>query len=363
MNTLSDVLSPSQAVSVEWRPGPCSPGVPALATPIDLDPLSSGDIVTIVSVIVAAIGVGFAAAYAKRQIRVAQGQLQAAREQLEQQSRQLEQQSKQLKQQSQTTRGQFLLALHERFREHESIHLRLRNAESDYKWWRGPEPSGDEWAEVEAYMGLFERVWMLVKGKSIDINVIERLYGYRVVNIVINDKIREEKLDDQATAKYHTPPHVTGERPKRKPERFRPCAVPRSKAMATTSALAIVSRVRGPNGAEHREARVVSHARRCYEHGASWPGILAPRGASPQGVGRPPPLRSRRPRWSFVTERKGQAAPLRRPTPVTSARCRAERRPEQFRASARPVREALPHRESCASHFHGRAPRYHVRLG
>jgi hypothetical protein len=159
-----------------------------LATLIDLDPLSSGDIVTIASVLVAAVGVAFAARYAKRQIGVAQDQLKAAREQLEQQS--------------QTTRGQFLLALHEQFREHDDIHLRLRNAESDYKWWRGRQPSGKAWAEVEAYMGLLERVWMLVKSNSIDIEVIERLYGYRVVNIVINDKIREEKLNDQATAKY-----------------------------------------------------------------------------------------------------------------------------------------------------------------
>lgn len=166
-----------------------------LATPIDLDPLTSGDAVTIASVIVAAIGVVFAALYAKDQIEVAQGQLLAARKQLEQQSEELEQQS-------QTTRGQFLLALHERFQEHDIIHRRLRNAPSDYKWWKGRNPSGDEWAEVEAYMGLFERVWMLIKGKSIDMEVIERLYGYRVENIVTNDKIWEKKLDYQPTAKY-----------------------------------------------------------------------------------------------------------------------------------------------------------------
>jgi hypothetical protein len=166
-----------------------------LATLIDLDPLSTADAVAIASVIIAAIGVWSAACYAKDQIEVAQGQLKAAREQLEQQSMELEQQS-------QTTRGQFLLALHERFHKHEKIHLLLRNAEASFKWWSGAEPTGDEWAEVEAYMGLFERVWMLVKGKSIDIEAIERLYGYRIENIVINDKIRETKLEDKELAIY-----------------------------------------------------------------------------------------------------------------------------------------------------------------
>ena len=166
-----------------------------IATLIDLDPLSSSDVVTIASVAVAAIGILVAGSYAKSQINVAQEQLKSAREQLEQQSQELTQQS-------QTTRGQFLLALHERFQEHKRIHLRLRNAEPDDKWWDGDEPSGEEWAQVEAYMGLFERVWMLVEGESIDIDVIERLYGYRFVNLVINNKIRGEKLEDQPTAQY-----------------------------------------------------------------------------------------------------------------------------------------------------------------
>jgi hypothetical protein len=160
----------------------------ALATLIDLDPLSSGDAITIASVIVAAIGVYFAASYARNQIEVAQEQLSAARNQLEQQS--------------QTTRGQFLLSLHERFGEHEKIHLLLRNKEANFKWWSGAEPTGDEWAAVEAYMGLFERVWMLVKGKSIDIEVIERLYGYRIENIVTNNMIRETKLENKDFAIY-----------------------------------------------------------------------------------------------------------------------------------------------------------------
>jgi hypothetical protein len=167
----------------------------ALATLIDLDALSTTDAVAIASVIIAAIGIWCAASYAKDQIDVAQDQLKAAREQLEQQSMELEQQS-------QTARGQFLLALHERFHKYEKIHNLLRNEEANFKWWSGAEPTSDEWAEVEAYMGLFERVWMLVKGKSIDIEVIERLYGYRIENIVINDKIRKTKLEDRELAIY-----------------------------------------------------------------------------------------------------------------------------------------------------------------
>lgn len=51
-------------------------------------------------------------------------------------------------------------------------------------------------------MGLFERVWVLVKDGSLDIEVVERLYGYRIENIVINDRIRKIKLEDKSRARY-----------------------------------------------------------------------------------------------------------------------------------------------------------------
>ena len=159
-----------------------------LATLIDLDPIGSADVITIASVFVAAVGILLAGRYAKRQVKAAGEQLRSAREQLERQT--------------QTTRGEFLLSLQERFAEHNDIHLRLRNQPSNHHWWSGEAPSGEEWAEVEAYMGLFERVWILVEGKSVDVDVIERLYGYRVENIVMNDEIRTAKLEHRNTARF-----------------------------------------------------------------------------------------------------------------------------------------------------------------
>ncbi len=148
---------------------------------VELEALSTTDVITVASVVVAAIGIFVAGRYAK-------GQIQAAQDQL--------------KQQSLTAHGEFLLSLHEHFREHDPIHLKLRDRPPGYHWWKDHEPSGEEWAEVEAYMGLFERVWVLVKDGSLDIEVVERLYGYRIENIVINDRIRKTKLEDQSRARY-----------------------------------------------------------------------------------------------------------------------------------------------------------------
>jgi hypothetical protein len=171
------------------------------AVVVDADPLSTGDIITIVSVLIAGIGVFFGARYAKRQLDAAHEQLSAAREQLEAGQAQLVAGQAQLKRQTLTARGQFLLSLHERFREHDPIHLRLRSRSTDFAWWADDQPTRAEWAAVEAYMGLFERVWVLVKDGSIDIEVIDRLYGYRVRNIVKNDRIRAAKLENSALAR------------------------------------------------------------------------------------------------------------------------------------------------------------------
>jgi hypothetical protein len=53
-----------------------------------------------------------------------------------------------------------------------------------------------------AYLGLFERVCILFVGGSVGIDAIERLYGYRVYNLVNNDRIRTTKLEDPSIATY-----------------------------------------------------------------------------------------------------------------------------------------------------------------
>lgn len=89
--------------------------------------------------------------------------------------------------------GEFLLRLDELFRDHHPVHLRLRPGGEWAGSEKGPQ-SPAEWAEVEAYMGLFERINLLIERKIVDKETVDRLYGYRIRNIVANDVIRQAKL-------------------------------------------------------------------------------------------------------------------------------------------------------------------------
>ena len=66
-------------------------------------------------------------------------------------------------------------------------------------WQRAELRCNEAWADVDGYMGLFEMVKVLVDGKVIDLVTVNRLYGYRITNIVRNEKIRQQKLDNPAT--------------------------------------------------------------------------------------------------------------------------------------------------------------------
>src|SRR5580700_744395 len=94
---------------------------------------------------------------------------------------------RQLRNQKNTTNGQFLLELDKMFQLHNKVHVNLR-------------PGGDwtqrtdsftvhEWAEIEEYMGLFESIKLLIDKGAIDIDTVERMYGYRLSNIVANPLI------------------------------------------------------------------------------------------------------------------------------------------------------------------------------
>jgi len=93
-------------------------------------------------------------------------------------------------------RGEFLLHLDELMRHHDPIHRRLRPG-GDWSEDSGP-ISAAEWADVDSYMGLFERIKVLIDSKILDIKIFRRLYGYRIHNIVANDIIRQAKLIDEA---------------------------------------------------------------------------------------------------------------------------------------------------------------------
>lgn len=89
--------------------------------------------------------------------------------------------------------GQFLLQLDEAFRHHQSVHLKLRPGGG---WAKDPEqrPTNTELPEVEAYMGLLERVMIMIDLGLLRADIVERLYGYRVGNIWANRRIMKTKL-------------------------------------------------------------------------------------------------------------------------------------------------------------------------
>lgn len=102
--------------------------------------------------------------------------------------------------------GDFLLRLDKALRQHQDVHTRLRPGGD---WSRvGPggewrkEVSGPEFPKdgpaIESYMGLFERIRLLVEEGVIDIGTVDRLYGYRLSNIVSNPIIFQKKLVELA---------------------------------------------------------------------------------------------------------------------------------------------------------------------
>ena len=96
------------------------------------------------------------------------------------------------------SQAEFLLRLDEQFREHLDVHIKLRPRGDWCKQGYGPE-TREDWVAVEMYMGLFERIYVLVDSKVISKEIINHLYGYRLTNIVKNETIRKGKLENSAT--------------------------------------------------------------------------------------------------------------------------------------------------------------------
>ena len=74
-------------------------------------------------------------------------------------------------------------------RHHDAVHVKL-----DSEWGADWKPSPEEWPAIEAYMGVFERIQVLIDERVLTLRTVDRLYSYRVLNIVSNDHIRAEKL-------------------------------------------------------------------------------------------------------------------------------------------------------------------------
>ena len=92
-----------------------------------------------------------------------------------------------------TNRARFWLDLRGHFASHDIVHRRLRPGGI---WTtKGSRPATpEEWAELEAYMGLFEHCEILLQQRLIDEPTFCEIYRYRLQNIVASEAIRQEKL-------------------------------------------------------------------------------------------------------------------------------------------------------------------------
>ncbi len=82
------------------------------------------------------------------------------------------------------TKGEFLIALDRQLQDYTRVALELiRN--------RQMSPTTDEWLEIVGYMGVFERMNIMVEDGILEINMVDRLYGSRLILLLSNNEISE----------------------------------------------------------------------------------------------------------------------------------------------------------------------------
>jgi hypothetical protein len=100
---------------------------------------------------------------------------------------------KQLRASQRVAAGEFLLHLDQMlFEQHHEVHQLLRPGGAWETQQAGPS-STEDWIKVERYMGMFERIKVLLDYGLLEINTVESFYGYRIRNIVANKTIVREK--------------------------------------------------------------------------------------------------------------------------------------------------------------------------
>ena len=80
-------------------------------------------------------------------------------------------------------RGQFLLALDDQFKQFSSVTVRLVDNNNPFK------PQADDWGGVWSYMSVFERINIMLEDKILDIALVDRLYGFRLIALIANDAV------------------------------------------------------------------------------------------------------------------------------------------------------------------------------
>ena len=91
-----------------------------------------------------------------------------------------------------TNRAKFWLELRSAFAKHDDVHQKLRPGG---EWANNAGPKiPEEFAQVEAYMGLFEHCEIMLSQKLIDKATFSDIYRYRLANLMSNDWVRIEKV-------------------------------------------------------------------------------------------------------------------------------------------------------------------------
>jgi len=93
-----------------------------------------------------------------------------------------------------TTRARFWLDIRDHFSRFDSIHVKLRPRGD---WADGGPGSEEDWALVEAYMGLFEHCELMLRDGLLDARTFSGIYKYRVKMILDNKTIVQRKLVEQ----------------------------------------------------------------------------------------------------------------------------------------------------------------------
>src|SRR5579871_395638 len=79
-------------------------------------------------------------------------------------------------------KGTFLLALDEQFKETNSIARRVIS-EPNFT------PNRDEWLQIIQMMGVFERMSVMVDDGILDLALVDRLHGFRLLILLSNDAV------------------------------------------------------------------------------------------------------------------------------------------------------------------------------
>jgi len=96
--------------------------------------------------------------------------------------------SRQVNVNRQQARGQFLLALDAQFEKFNPIMMRLVNEQ-------GFTPERKDWYEIVSLMSVFERINIMVDDHILDVGLVDRLHGFRLILLLTHDAIYQHVKD------------------------------------------------------------------------------------------------------------------------------------------------------------------------